>query len=87
MASRRKREQQAAAAAAAAPPVRKPSLFRGALVIAIGVLTLLASFVVVPVLANRLGLHEEHVGYAMATVAALVVVVTIRVFKAMMKAG
>ena len=86
MASRRKREPQAAAAAAP-PPVRKPSFFRCALVIGLGVVAMLASFIVVPVLASQIGLHEQHVGYAMATVAALVVVVTIRVFKSMMRAA
>jgi hypothetical protein len=76
MASRRKREQKAAAAAAAAPPVHKPSPFRYALVIGLGVLALLASFVVIPALARHSGLHEQHVNYALGVAALLIGIVT-----------
>ena len=88
MASRRKREQKAAAeakAAAAAPPVRKPSPFRYALVIGLGVLALLASFAVVPALARQSGLHEQHVNYALAVAALLIGIVTTRSIKSLKK--
>ena len=72
MASRRKREQKAAAAAASAAvqTVRKPSIARFGLVIALGALALLASFIVVPAFARQSGLHEQHVNYALAVAAA-----------------
>ena len=78
MASRRKREQRdaAAAAAAAAQIRRKPSVFRYALVIGLGVLALLASFIVVPVLARQSGLHDQHLNYALAVVALLIGIIT-----------
>jgi hypothetical protein len=78
MASRRKRELKAAAAAAAAPPVRKPSVFRYALVIGLAVVAMLASFIVVPAVAKQSGLHEQHVNYALAVAALLIGIVTSR---------
>ena len=87
MASRRKREQKAAAeaAAAAALSVRKPSPFRYALVIGLGVVALLASFVIVPALARHSGLHEQHVNYALAVAALLIGIVTTRSIKSLKK--
>lgn len=87
MASRRKREQQAAAAAAAAAArtVRKPPVFRYALVIGLGVLALLASFILVPAFARQSGLHEQHLNYALAVVALLIGIVTTRSIKTLKK--
>ena len=89
MASRRKRELKAAAEAqakaAAALSVRKPSPFRYALVIGLGVVALLASFVVVPALARHSGLHEQHVNYALAVAALLIGIVTTRSIKSLKK--
>jgi hypothetical protein len=88
MASRRKREQQAAAAAAAAAAaqtVRKPSVFRYVLVVGLGVLALLASFIVVPAFATQSGLHEQHVNYALAVAALLIGIVTTRSIKSLKK--
>jgi hypothetical protein len=77
MASRGKRERQAAAAAAAAAQIRrKPSVFRYTLAIGVGLLALLASFIVVPVFARQSGLHDQHVNYALAVVALLIGIVT-----------
>ena len=46
------------------------------LVIALGVLALLASFIVVPAFARQSGLHEQHVNYALAGAALLIGIVT-----------
>jgi hypothetical protein len=80
MASRRKREQQAAAAAAAAAAqrVHKPSFFQYALVIGVAVAALIAAMLVVPPLARAAGLFEQHVGYATAGAAFLIVLVAVR---------
>ena len=80
MASRRKREQKAAAAAASAAvqTVRKPSIARFGLVIALGALALFASFSVVPAFARQSGLHEQHVNYVLAVAALLIGIVTTR---------
>ena len=87
MASRRKREQKAAAAAASAAvqTVRKPSIARFGLVIALGALALLASFIVVPAFARRSGLHEQHVNYALGVAALLIGIVTTRSIKSLKK--
>jgi hypothetical protein len=88
MASRRKREQQAAAAAAAAAAAqirRKPPVFRYALVIGCAVVTLLASFIVVPAFARQSGLHDEHLNYALAGVAVLIGIVTTKWIKSLQK--
>jgi hypothetical protein len=86
MASRRKREQKAAAAAAAAvQAVRKPSIARFGLVIALGALALLASFIVVPAFARQSGLHEQHVNYVLAVAALLIGIVTTRSIKSLKK--
>jgi hypothetical protein len=86
MASRRKRElKAAAAAAAAAPPVRKPSVFRYALVIGLAVVAMLASFIVVPAFAKQSGLHEHHVNYALAAAALLIGIVTSRSIRSLKK--
>jgi hypothetical protein len=87
MASRRKREQKAAAAAAsaAAQSVRKPTTVRFMLVIALGVLALIASFIVVPAFARQSGLHEQHVNYALAVAALLIGIVTTRSIKSLKK--
>ena len=85
MASRRKREAAAAAAAAAVPRVRKPSIFQYALVIALGLLALLASFVVVLAFAKQSGLHEQHVNYALAVAALLIGIVTTKAIKSVQK--
>ena len=88
MASRRKREQQAAAAAAAAAAARavhKPSVFRYALVIGVGVLALLASFIVVPAFARQSGIHDQHVNYALAVAALLIGIVTTRSIRSLTK--
>ena len=87
MASRRKREQKAAAAAAAAAAqtVRKPSVFRYALVIGLGVLALLASFIVVPAFARQSGIHDQHVNYALAVAALLIGIVTTRSIRSLTK--
>ena len=87
MASRRKREQKAAAAAAAAAvqTVRKPSIARFGLVIALGVLALLASFILVPAFARQSGLHEQHVNYVLAVAALLIGIVTTRSIKSLKK--
>ena len=87
MASRRKREQKAAAAAASAAvqTVRKPSIARFGLVIALGALALLASFIVVPAFARQSGLHEQHVNYALAVAALLIGIVTTRSIKSLKK--
>ena len=87
MASRRKREQKAAAAAAsaAAQTVRKPSIARFGLVIALGALALLASFIVVPAFARQSGLHEQHVNYVLAVAALLIGIVTTRSIKSLKK--
>jgi hypothetical protein len=88
MASRRKREQQAAAAAAAAAQIRrKPSVFRYALVIGLGVLALLASFIVVPVFARQSGLHDQHLNYALAAVALLIGIVTTKWIRSLQRRG
>ena len=80
MASRLKREQQAAAAAAAAAAqrVHKPSFFQYALVIGVAVVGLIAAIVVVPPLARAAGVFEQHVGYATAAAAFLIVLVAVR---------
>ncbi|HEX2512383.1 MAG TPA: hypothetical protein VHK44_07270 [Xanthobacteraceae bacterium] len=87
MASRRKREQKAAAAAASAAvqTVRKPSIARFGLVIALGALALLASFIVVPAFARQSGLHEQHVNYVLAVAALLIGIVTTRSIKSLKK--
>ena len=88
MASRRKREQKAAAAAASAAAVqtvRKPSIARVGLVIALGALALLASFIVVPTFARQSGLHEQHVNYVLAVAALLIGIVTTRSIKSLKK--
>lgn len=86
MASRRKREQKAAAAAAAAAQnVRKPSIARFGLVIALGVLALLASFIVVSAFARQTGLQEQHVNYVLAAAALLIGIVTTRSIKSLKK--
>ncbi|MEA2984449.1 MAG: hypothetical protein QOD94_703 [Alphaproteobacteria bacterium] len=88
MASRRKREQKAAAAAASAAAVqtvRKPSIARFGLVIALGALALLASFIVVPAFARQSGLHEQHVNYVLAVAALLIGIVTTRSIKSLKK--
>jgi hypothetical protein len=89
MASRRKRELQAAAAAAAAAarPARKPPVFRYALVIGLGVLALLASFIVVPAFAKQYDLHEQHVNYVMALAALLIGIVTTRSIQSLKKSA
>ena len=87
MASRRKREQKAAAAAASAAvqTVRKPPIARFGLVIALGALALLASFIVVPAFARQSGLHEQHVNYVLAVAALLIGIVTTRSIKSLKK--
>ena len=65
--------------------MRKPSVFRYALVIALGVLALLASFIVVPAFAREAGLHEQHVNYALAVAALLIGIVTTRSIKSLTK--
>ena len=85
MASRRKREQKAAAASAAVQTVRKPSIARFGLVIALGALALLASFIVVPAFARQSGLHEQHVNYVLAVAALLIGIVTTRSIKSLKK--
>ena len=87
MASRRKREQKAAAAAASAAvqTVRKPSIARVGLAIALGALALLAAFVVVPAFARQSGLHEQHVNYVLAAAALLIGIVTTRSIKSLKK--
>ncbi len=67
--------------------MRKPSVFRYALVIGLGVLTLLASFIVVPAFARQSGLHEQHVNYVLAVVALLIGIVTTRSIKSLQKAA
>jgi len=88
MASRRKREQKAAAAAASAAAVqtvRKPPIARFGLVISLGALALLASFIVVPAFARQSGLHEQHVNYVLAVAALLIGIVTTRSIKSLKK--
>ena len=87
MASRRKGEQKAAAAAASAAvqTVRKPSIARFGLVIALGALALLASFIVVPAFARQSGLHEQHVNYVLAVAALLIGIITTRSIKSLKK--
>jgi len=51
---------------AIAQTVRKPSISRFGLVIGLGVLALLASFVVVSAFARQSGLQEQHVNYVLA---------------------
>ncbi len=68
-----------------APPVRKPSVARFMLVVALGVLALLASFIVVPAFAKQAGLHEQHVNYALAVAALLIGIVTTRSIKSLKK--
>jgi F0F1-type ATP synthase membrane subunit c/vacuolar-type H+-ATPase subunit K len=86
MASRRKREQKAAAAAAAAAQtVRKPPIVRFGLVIGVGLLALLASFILVLAFARQSGLHEQHVNYALAGAALLIGIVCTRWAKSLNK--
>jgi len=87
MASRRKREQKAAAAAASAAvqTMRKPSIARFGLVIALGALALLASFIVVPAFARQSGVQEQHVNYLLAVAALLIGIVTTRSIKSLKK--
>jgi uncharacterized membrane protein (DUF485 family) len=79
MGSRRKQK------VVAAPPVRKPSAARFALVIVVGMLALLASFIVVPAFARQAGLHEQHVNYALAVAALLIGIITTRSIKSLRK--
>ena len=55
------------------------------LVIALGVLALIASFIVVPAFARQSELHEQHVNYALAVAALLIGIVTTRSIKSLKK--
>ena len=50
---------------------------------AMSVFALFVAFIVVPVLARRAGLHEEHVNYAVAGVAFVIAIVVTRWAKSM----
>ena len=59
-------------------------MLRLLLLIVLSIAALLASLIVVPWLAREAGLHEQHVNYATAAAAFLIVVVAVRRIKSLM---
>lgn len=64
----------------------KPGVGGVLMLIAVSLVALFVAFIVVPMIAQRLGLHEQHVNYAVAGAALVIAVVATRWAKSLKSA-